>query len=44
MTHRNKKWVSVKIRKIKREGVRGRKVSSKQAVAVAFSMARSKHK
>ena len=44
MTHRNKKWVSAKIRKIMHEGIKGRKVSSKQAVAVAFSMARSKHK
>ena len=44
MPHKNKKWISAKIRKITREGVRGRKVPQKQAVAVAFSMARSKHK
>jgi hypothetical protein len=36
----NDQWVHEKIRKIMREGVRGRKVSQKQAVAIAMSMAR----
>lgn len=36
------KFVSYKIRKIKKEGIRGKKVSRKQAVAVALSMARKR--
>lgn len=44
--HKGKKkasaFVSSKIRKIKKEGIRGKKVSQKQAVAVALSMARKK--
>ena len=43
--HHSKKakgFVSSKIRKIKKEGVRGKKVSQKQTVAVALSMARKK--
>jgi hypothetical protein len=36
------KYISSKIKKIKTEGIRGRKVSTKQAIAVAISMARSK--
>ena len=36
------KFVGTKIRKIKKEGVRGKKVPQKQAVAVALSMARKK--
>ena len=36
------KFVSYKIRQIKKEGIRGKKVSQKQAVAVALSMARKK--
>jgi hypothetical protein len=44
--HRGKKkaqkFVSHKIRKIKKEGVRGKKVSTKQAIAIALSMARKK--
>ena len=39
---KGQKFVSAKIRKIKKEGVRGKKVSQKQAVAVALSMARKK--
>lgn len=35
-------FVSKKISKIMHEGVRGKKVSPKQAVAIAFSMAREK--
>ena len=37
---KTQKSVSAKIRKIKKEGIRGKKVSQKQAVAVALSMAR----
>lgn len=44
--HKGKKkasaFVSAKIRKIKKEGIRGKKVSQKQAVAVALSMARER--
>ncbi len=40
MTHKNKKWVSSKIRKIMHEG----KAKPKQAVAIAFSMGRAMHK
>ena len=36
------KFVSAKIRKIKKEGIRGKKVPQKQAIAVALSMARKK--
>lgn len=36
-------WIADKIRKIMHEGIRGRKVSQKQAVAVAINMARKKH-
>lgn len=36
------KFVSSKIRKIKEEGVRGRAVSQRQAIAIALSMARKK--
>ena len=32
--------MSAKIRKIKKEGIRGKEVSNKQAIAVALSMAR----
>lgn len=42
--HQNTKWVSTKIKKIMHEGVRGKKVGAKQATAIAFSMARQKHK
>ena len=35
-------FVGAKIKKIKKEGIRGKKVSQKQAVAVALSMARKK--
>ena len=42
MAHKSKGFVSTKIRKIKKEGIRGKKVSQKQAVAVALSMARKK--
>lgn len=34
------KFISAKIRKIKEEGVRGKKVPQKQAVAIAMSYAR----
>lgn len=37
MEHMN---ISAKIRKIMHEGIRGKKVPLKQAVAVAFAMAR----
>jgi len=43
--HHSKKaqrFVSAKIRKIKKEGIRSKKVSQKQAVAVALSSARKK--
>lgn len=47
--HRRKKsskkgqsFVSAKISKIKHEGIRGKKVSQDQAIAVALSMARKK--
>ena len=43
--HHSKKargFVSAKIRKIKKEGIRGKKVPQKQAVAVALSYARKK--
>lgn len=43
-SHKNKKFISAKIRKIKKEGVRGRRVSQRQAIAIAFSIARRKHK
>ena len=33
------KFMGAKMRKIKKEGIRGKKVSQKQAVAVALSMA-----
>jgi len=36
------KFIGAKIRKIKKEGIRGKKVSRKQAIAVALSMARKK--
>lgn len=36
----NHKMMSAKISKIMHEGVRGKKVSQKQAVAIAFNMAR----
>lgn len=39
MKHEHHK-ISEKIRKIMHEGIRGKKVSQKQAVAVAYSMAR----
>lgn len=39
MPHKNKA-VAIKIKKIMKEGVRGKKVSQKQAVAIAYSMAR----
>lgn len=39
---KGQKFVSYKIKKIKKEGIRGKKVSQKQAVAVALSMARKK--
>lgn len=38
------KWISWKISKIMREGVRGKKVSQKQAVAIAHSMYKQKRK
>ena len=44
MAHKNKKWISTKIRKVTREGVRGRKVGRKQAVAIAFSIGRRMHR
>ena len=37
-----RKFMGAKMRKIKKEGIRGKKVSQKQAVAVALSMARKK--
>ena len=37
-----KTFVGAKIKKIKKEGIRGKKVAQKQAVAVALSMARQK--
>lgn len=40
----SKKWISSKISKIMKEGIRGKRVSQKQAVAVAFSMWRKKSK
>lgn len=40
----NHKAVSAKIKKIMHEGVRGKKVSQKQAVAIAFSMSRKGRK
>ena len=39
---KGQKFVGAKIRKIKKEGIRGKKVPQKQAVAVALSMARKK--
>jgi len=39
---KGRKFVSAKIRKIKKEGVRGKKVAQKKAVAIALSMARKK--
>ena len=36
----NHKALSAKIRKIHKEGIRGKKVSNKQAVAIALSMSR----
>lgn len=44
MSHKNKKFISNKIKKIMHEGIRGKKVSHKQAIAVAFSIGRTKHK
>jgi len=44
MAHRNKKFISQKIRKIMREGIRGRRVSHRQAIRVAFEIARRRHK
>ena len=38
------KWVGGKISKIMHEGIKGHKVSQKQAIAVAISMAREKGK
>jgi len=38
--HHHKKAIGQKIKKIMHEGVRGKKVSQKQAIAIAFSMAR----
>jgi hypothetical protein len=37
---KSKSWISGKIDKIMHEGVRGKKVPQKQAVAIAYSMAR----
>ena len=42
MPHKNKA-VAKKIEKIMHEGIKGKKVSQKQAVAVAYSM-KGKHK
>jgi len=42
MPHKNKQ-VAKKVKKIMHEGIKGKKVSQKQAVAVAYSMA-GKHK
>lgn len=36
-------WVKAKIKKIKADGVRGKPVDNKQAVAIAYSMWREKH-
>lgn len=36
------KWISKKIRRIQREGIRGKKVSHEQAVAVAINMAKER--
>ena len=42
MTTAKQKWISNKISKIMKEGIRGKKVDSKQAVAVAHSMFKKK--
>lgn len=44
MAHKNKKWISQKIKKMMKEDPRHKKRSHKQMVAIAFSMARAKHK
>lgn len=36
------KYISSKISKIMKEGIRGKKVPQKQAIAVAYSMAKKK--
>lgn len=36
------KFISKKIKKIKEEGIRGKSVPQKQAVAVAYSMAKKR--
>ena len=43
MPHKNKA-VANKIKKIMSEGIRGKKVSQKQAVAVAYSMEKKRKK
>jgi hypothetical protein len=35
-------WIGQKIKRIMNEGIRGKKVSQKQAVAVAISMAKKR--
>ena len=35
-------WISAKIRRIMHEGIRGKKVSQAQAIAVAYSMAKKR--
>lgn len=43
-TKKSNAAVSRKIRKIKKEGIRGKKVSRKQAVAVALAMERKRRR
>jgi len=42
MATEKQKYISHKISKIMHEGIRGKKVPQKQAIAVAYSMARRK--
>ena len=42
MATAKQKWISNKISKIMHEGIRSKKVSQKQAIAVAYSMAKKK--
>jgi len=44
MAHKNPKWISKKISIVMHEGVKGKKVKRNQATAIAYSMAKAKHK
>lgn len=42
MENAKEKYISQKIKKIKEDGIRGKKPSKKQAIAVAYSYAKKK--